>query len=255
MLLDHYRAFAYCDPDLYPVAREDEQGAADRWWTGADHGSPEVSTILAHHGFHEPLTSSQRLSAYSDHKKLTVITMTAVGNGYQYQLAVSTTSGGQPDQNITGVIAADGAIHETTRQARRGGCPICLEAGTRIATPNGDVPVALIRPGDEVWTADANGQRVPTTVERVVRRPTPGPHLMLQLALSDGRELVAAGAHPGANGTYLRQLQAGQSYDGAIVIAATWVTSTAPATFDILPAGPTGAYWANGILIGSTLKG
>jgi hypothetical protein len=33
-----------------------------------------------------------------------------------------------------------------------------------------------------------------------------------------------------------------------------WVQSTASMTFDILPAGSTGTYWANGILVGSTLK-
>jgi hypothetical protein len=30
-LLDHYPTFAYCDPNLYPVARRDEQEAADAW--------------------------------------------------------------------------------------------------------------------------------------------------------------------------------------------------------------------------------
>ena len=46
----------------------------------------------------------------------------------------------------------------------------------------------------------------PAPVERVARRDTPGPHLMLRLALSDGRVLVAAGAHPAADGKYLREL-------------------------------------------------
>jgi hypothetical protein len=32
------------------------------------------------------------------------------------------------------------------------------------------------------------------------------------------------------------------------------VQSTAAMTFDLLPAGPTGTYWANEILVGSTLK-
>ena len=254
LLLDHYPTFAYCDPDLYPVARGDEQAAADSWWGSVDHASSETVTILAHHGFHEPLTNSQRVAVYRDHKMLTVIAMTATGCGFQYQLSVSTTGGGEPDQSVTGVIAVDGAIDETARQARRGGCPICLEAGTRIATPHGEVPVVLIEPGDEVWTTDAAGHRIAAPIERTVRRPTPGPHLMLQLVLSDGRELVAAGAHPAVGGTYLRELQPGQRYDGAMIVSTMWVTSTAPATFDILPAGPTGTYWANGILIGSTLK-
>src|SRR6266481_1511570 len=31
VLLGHYPDFAYCDPDLYPIARGDEQSAADDW--------------------------------------------------------------------------------------------------------------------------------------------------------------------------------------------------------------------------------
>jgi hypothetical protein len=253
-LLGHYPTFAYCDPDLYPVARDDEQVAADQWWARVDRGSAEVSTILTHHGYREPLTGSQRLTAYRDHKKLAVIDLTVAGSGYRYQLSVGPSGAAEPDQTVTGVITFDGVVHETARQARRGGCPICLEAGTRIATPRGDRPVNLIRPGDQVWTTDLYGHRIATIVDRVIRRDTSGPHLMLQLTLSDGRTLVAAGAHPGADGRYLRELRPGQRYDGATVSSTVWITSTAPATFDLLPDGPSATYWADGILIGSTLK-
>src|SRR5258706_9748229 len=179
--------------------------------------------------------------------------MDAVPGGYQYELSVS-PSGGEPDQAVTGMITLDGTAHETSRRARLGGCPICLETATRIATPNGDIPVPLIRTGDVVWTTDATGRRVAATVEQVVRRATPGPHLMLRLALSDGRQLVAAGVHPAADGTLLRQLHPGLQFDGATIVSTTWIASNAPATFDILPAGPSGTYWANDILMGSTLK-
>jgi hypothetical protein len=252
-LLGHYPNFAYCDPDSYPVARGDQQAAADAWWASVNRGSAEVQAILAQHTLREPLTAAQRLTAYSDHKVLTAIAMTQVALGYEYQLSIS-TSGGQPNQTVAGVILLDGSIRETSRQARPGGCPICLEPGTSIATPGGDVPVALIQPGDLVWTTDSFGKRIAAAVERVTSRATPGPHLMLRLALSDGRVLVAAGAHPAADGTFLRQLEVGSPYDGATIAAVDWVQSTASMTFDLLPAGPTGTYWANGILVGSTLK-
>jgi len=252
-LLGHYPNFAYCDPDLYPVVRGDEQSAADDWWAGVDRDAPEVQSILAHRGWREPLTAAQRLDAYRDHKKLTVIALTPVAGGYEYQLSTS-ASGGEPDQTVAGLITVGGEVRERSRQARPGGCPICLEPATRIATPAGAVPVTRLKPGDLVWTVAADGHRAAATVLRVARRDTPGPHLMLRLALSDGRVLVAAGAHPTADGNYLRQLRAGHRYDGATVVFVAWVSSTAPATYDLLPGGSTGAYWADGVLVGSTIR-
>src|SRR5439155_14801320 len=72
-LLRHYPDFAYCDPDLYPVARGDQQSAADRWWAGVPHSSPEVSAILAQHGYREPLSADQRRTAYGDHERANVV--------------------------------------------------------------------------------------------------------------------------------------------------------------------------------------
>ena len=234
------------------MARDDQQAAADAWWSRADHGSPEVVAILGQHGYRQPLAADQRLVAYQDHKKLKVVVMRAVSNGYEFELSVG--PGGEPDQTVVGVITPGGQITERSRRPRVGGCPICLEAAARIATPGGEVAIATLASGDLVWTVDRAGRRVAARVERIVRRPTPGPHLMLRLRLTDGRALVAAGAHPGADGQYLRELTAGQNYDGARVASVEWITSTATATFDILPSGPTGRYWANGILVGSTLE-
>jgi hypothetical protein len=77
---------------------------------------------------------------------------------------------------------------------------------------------------------------------------------MLRLALSDGRTLIAAGAHPAADGTYLRQLRTGSATTAPRSSPSNGHPSTAPATYDILPELPTGTYWANGILVGSTLN-
>jgi hypothetical protein len=82
-----------------------------------------VQAILAHNALGEPLTAAGRLTAYSDHKKLTAIAMTQIALGYEYQLSVS-TSGGQPNQTVAGTILLDGSIRETSRRASPGGCPI-----------------------------------------------------------------------------------------------------------------------------------
>ena len=49
-------------------------------------------------------------------------------------------------------------------------------------------------------------------------------------------------------------LAPGDAYDGSTVAAAALVPYGDTATYDLLPAGPTGEYWADGILLGSTLR-
>jgi hypothetical protein len=180
--------------------------------------------------------------------------MTPVAGGYRYTLSIS-TNGDEPNQTVTGTITFVGTVNEASRTQRPGGCPICLEAATRIATPTGDRLVANISAGDLVWTVDASGHMIAAPVQRTVRRLTPGPHLMLQLVLADGRTLIAAGVHPDVHGHDLSELRVGLAYDGSSVASTAWVVSTSIATYDILPSGLTGAYWANGILVGSTLTG
>jgi hypothetical protein len=42
--------------------------------------------------------------------------------------------------------------------------------------------------------------------------------------------------------------------DGAHIASVDRVAYAGGATYDILPAGATGTYWANGVLLGSTLR-
>jgi hypothetical protein len=48
-------------------------------------------------------------------------------------------------------------------------------------------------------------------------------------------------------------LRVSDRLDGAAVLSAGRVPYSGGATYDLLPAGGTGFYWANGILIASTL--
>src|SRR5262249_59637138 len=67
------------------------------------------------------------------------------------------------------------------------------------------------------------------------------------------REVFASPGHPTADGRTLAQLQPGDALDGARVLSAKRIRYADEYTYDILPSGGTGAYWANGILLGSTL--
>jgi hypothetical protein len=71
--------------------------------------------------------------------------------------------------------------------------------------------------------------------------------------LSDGRELYASPGHPTSDGRILGDLKIGHLLDGAYVNYVERLPYAGIATYDLLPSGDTGFYWANGILMGSTL--
>jgi len=130
----------------------------------------------------------------------------------------------------------------------------CLPEGVRVATPSGEVPLASLAVGDTVWTLDGSGRRVAARVLRLAALPVISEHELVRVRLDDGRSLAASPGHPTADGRTLAGLRAGELLDGARVLSATRVPYTGTTTLDLRPAGPTGAYWADGVLVGSTLE-
>jgi hypothetical protein len=76
---------------------------------------------------------------------------------------------------------------------------------------------------------------------------------MVHLVLADGRELLASPGHRTADGRQLGSLARRDSLDGSTIVTWELVPYAGDRTYDLLPAGPTGHYWANGILLSSTL--
>lgn len=132
-------------------------------------------------------------------------------------------------------------------------CPICLASSVKIATPDGPVNVKATRVGMRVWSQDQAGKRIASRVLSVTRTPVPSKHHVIHLLLSDGRETWASPDHPTADGRRLKDLHPGDRYDGAFVRAADLVPYDDDATYDLLPDSQTGTYWADGILLDSTL--
>jgi hypothetical protein len=130
---------------------------------------------------------------------------------------------------------------------------ICLAATDRIATPTGSVPVTQIIPGMIVWTRDASGWRVAAPVIAVIHRQALLGQHMLRLTLSDGRVVEASPDHPTLTGRRVGDLTPGDPLDGSRVTTIE-ERPYAGATWDLLPAGSTGTYWANGVLLASTLR-
>jgi len=253
-ILNQFPDFFFCDPDFYPIAREDELTLALQRFPELQANQEEFQTIVNQNGLSgvTSFTDEQKLLIYREHKKLNAIYFELVGDQFQFQ--IQTGSEGQEGFVIKGMIDGNGSMDAQERTPGFPACPICLAAGTLIDTPRGAVRVENLKVGDQVWTMNEAGERVLAVILKTGSVRVPVTHQVIHVSLSDGRELWASPGHPTADGRMLANLKTNDSLDGARVIMIERVSYMGTTTFDILPSGNTGFYWANGILIGSTLK-
>jgi hypothetical protein len=79
-------------------------------------------------------------------------------------------------------------------------------------------------------------------------------HKVIDLQLADGRELFVSPNHPTYDGRTIAVLKVGETYDGSTIKSTELVQYKYQFTYDILPDSQTGNYFANDILVGTTLK-
>ena len=248
----------YCDPDFYPLARPGgEQGRASAKYPEIRADAALYATIVAHE--HLPsgeLTDAQKLVLYRAWKLLRALTLTpSQGSEYSFSYRVQSTSGSASYLMVTGTVRVNGVVTVTSRTPTTApNCPLCLTATTLISTPNGDVRVTDVEPGMLVWTKGVDGTRIAAPVLEVGSMQVPASHRMVHLVLADGRELLASPGHRAADGRQLGSLASGDSLDGSTIVRWDLVPYAGGRTYDLLPAGGTGTYWANGILLSSTLS-
>jgi hypothetical protein len=247
----------FCDPDFFPVGRGDEGQRAQEKLPEIQKDADTFNAIVAHLGLPSvpPYTADQQLAIYREWKTLNVLQLQSTTNnvwGFTY-LAMKNVGGGE---RVEGRVLADGSVSVLTRQqAGPPPCPICLALGTRIATPSGEIAVQDLRIGDIVWTtSDADGALVSAPLIAVGHTPVPATHIIVRVAFDDGRLVYVSPGHPTADGRHIGDLAAGDALDGTRIASVERVTYAGGATYDILPAGTTGVYWANGVLLGSTLR-
>jgi hypothetical protein len=246
----------YCDPDYYPIARPgNEQGNAITKYPEIRADAEMYSAIVAHE--HLPsgeLTDEQKLVVYRAWKLLRVVDLTPKGGDYTFSYRAQSTSGSASYLLVDGSVRVDGVVTVSSRTpSGPPPCPICLAAATLISTPSGEVPVTDIRPGMLVWTAGVDGTRIAAAVLEVGSTEAPAGHQMVHLVLADGRELLASPGHRTADGRLLGSLASGAALDGSTITRWELVPYAGDRTYDLLPARGTGTYWANGILLSSTL--
>lgn len=133
-------------------------------------------------------------------------------------------------------------------------CPVCLAENSLIDTPIGVIAVQNLQQGMAVWTVDKSGNKISATIIKTSKTPVPSTHQIVHLVLGDGRELFVSPGHPTIDGRTIGDLASGDLYDGVSIISTERVPYGESATYDVLPSGDTGFYWANCILIGSTLR-
>src|SRR5450631_2084017 len=256
-VIDSVGVPVYCDPDSYPIARQGgEQANAIAQYPNIQADSTVYAAIVAHE--HLPsgeLTDGQKLALYRAWKLLRALTLTQSGSDYSFQYRVLSKTDTASYLMVAGAVRVDGVVTIGSRTPTGAPpCPICLAAATLISTPDGSLRVTDIKPGELVWTAASDGTRIAAPVLEVGSTAVPAGHLMVHLVLGDGRELLASPGHRTADGRQLGSLARGDALDGSSIIQWELVPYAADRTYDLLPAGPTGTYWADGIQLSSTLS-
>ena len=253
-VMDAGGRISFCDPDFYPIARADESDLARAKLAEIQADANTYAVITARVG-------TDPLAVYREWKALRALSLMPAGADFAFAYRSNGASGNatpDPKQNgkqIEGSVTVRGKV-DITKRADAGplNCPICLAVGTRIATPSGDVAVEALRVGDIVWSIGVGGVRVAAPLIATGNTPVPVTHEVVRLVLVDGRIVLVSPGHPTADGRHVGDLRAGDTIDGALVVSSDRVAYNGGFTFDVLPAGATGAYWANGVLLGSTLR-
>lgn len=251
----------FCDPDFYPVARADEAEVAKTKIGDVQKDADTYAAITKRVG-------TDALAVYREWKALRALVLGPMSFGgpsvaqtraFTYR-ATGTYGASTPAPKSGAGVQIDGNVDlfgtvAITKRTSLGplNCPICLARDTKIATPSGDVAVQDLRSGDVVWTL-VGGARVAAPLIATGSTPVPATHEVVHLVLSDGRSVLVSPGHPTADGQRVGDLRVGEELDGARVASADRERYDGGFTFDIRPAGASGAYWANGVLLGSTLR-
>jgi hypothetical protein len=252
-VMDAGGRISFCDPDFYPVARADESVAATAKIDEIRRDTDTYAAITKRVG-------TDVLAVYRDWKALNALRFTASGTSWTFNYrstgsaSPAATDPKASGKQIEGSVDTYGTVDISRRNdAGPLNCPICLARGTRIATPSGDTAVDQLRTGDLVWTLDEHGDRVTAPLVAIGNTPVPVTHQVVRVVLGDGRTVLVSPGHPTADGRRVGDLRAGDTLDGARVASADREPYDGGFTFDVRPAGATGAYWANGVLLLSTL--
>jgi hypothetical protein len=247
---------AYCDPDQYPIPVGDPVESARARLEAIKKDRAAFVAILQQERLtpDQRFTDEQLIAISDDYKHMQAIRLEPAGDGFRFRVLAPKSGSQTGTEQVSGTISRSGEVKiERRAPGRAPTCPICLAAGVRIATPLGDVPVQDVTVGMPVWTTDLRGRRILGVVLQAGRAPAPVGHRVVRLTLADGRSVVASPGHPTGDGRKIGELAPGDRLDGSRVASAVLVAYPGGMIYDLLPSGPTGTYFADGVLLRSTL--
>lgn len=134
-----------------------------------------------------------------------------------------------------------------------GTCGVCRCASpdTPIATASGNRAIRDLRVGDLVYSVHRDSiQLVP--IKRIHRVAAVNHHV-LRVEFASGAKFEMSAMHPTANGKPLSAFGVGDELMGERIVRVTRIPFQHSHTYDILPDSDTGTYFADGVLVGSTL--
>jgi hypothetical protein len=246
----------YCDPDEYPVPHGSPEENARARFGMIERDRAAFAAILEyeHLSPDQEFTDDQLITINNDYKQMQAIQLQPSGDGYRFSVLAPKSGSQTGNEMVSGSVSHSGVVEIGSRNSgKRPNCPICLAAGVRIATPFGDVPVQDITVGMPIWTTDRHGRRILGVVVETGRMHAHVGHRVVRITLADGRSVLASPGHPTMDGRTVGDLRTGDRFAGSVVAAATPIPYSNAMTHDVLASGATGAYFANGILLGSTL--
>jgi len=142
----------------------------------------------------------------------------------------------------------------------------CLPKTTRILTSQGEEQIDNIQIGDSVYTLNNIDGKILVPILQVNKVVVQKNYILTKITLEDGRSIQASPKHPipikinyarSSRNQYeellFSDIKKGDHIDNSRVVSIEFVNYNGGFTYDILPAGESGYYWAEGILVGSTL--
>jgi len=150
-------------------------------------------------------------------------------------------------------VLATGPFANGLCRSANGSCTECKCASpdTPIATANGERAIQDLAVGDLVYSVQ-DGAIGLVPIRQVHRVPVTE-HRVLRIEFASGAHFEMSAGHPTAQGRPIADLAVGQAILGERVTSITEIAYRHPYTYDILPDSDTGSYFADGVLVGSTL--